>query len=65
LNAGGSATGADCSGAFQFDFKTYLQSGADPTLIVGSEVFLQCWARDPASFSTTSLSNGLRFLINP
>jgi hypothetical protein len=65
LNAGGSATGADCSGVFQLDFKTYLQSGADPTLVAGSEVFLQCWARDPASPSTTSLSNAVRFLVNP
>jgi hypothetical protein len=65
INAGGSASGADCSGVLQFDFKTHLQSGADATLVAGSEVFLQCWSRDPASASTTSLSNAVRFLVNP
>jgi hypothetical protein len=42
-----------------YDFKTYLQSGADHSLAAGAEVFLQCWSRDPASASTTSLSNAL------
>jgi hypothetical protein len=56
---------ADCTACSRSDFKTYLQSGVDPTLVAGSEVFLQCWARDPASPSTTSLSNAVRFLVNP
>jgi hypothetical protein len=64
-NSGGSASGSDCTGAFSFDFNARIQSGVDPTLVVGSEVFNQYWSRDPASPSSTSLSNGLRFLINP
>ena len=37
----------------------------DPTLVVGAEVFCQQWSRDAASPSATSLSNALRFLVNP
>lgn len=65
MNTGGNTSGPDCSGQFIYDFKTYLQSGADHTLAAGAEVFLQCWSRDPASPSTTSLSNAVRFLVNP
>jgi hypothetical protein len=64
-SSGGSATGTDCTGVFSYDFGARIHSGADPTLVVGAEVFLQCWSRDPASASTTSLSNALRFVINP
>lgn len=64
-SSGGSATGVDCTGAFQYDFNAHIQSGFDPGLVVGEEVFVQTWSRDSASPSTTSLSNALRFLINP
>jgi hypothetical protein len=64
-NSGGSSSGADCSGVLSIDFNARIQSGVDPTLVAGAEVFGQYWSRDPASPSTTSLSNGLRFLIRP
>jgi len=64
-NSGGSASGSDCTGTFGFDFNARIQSGVDPTLVAGAEVFAQYWSRDPASSSTTSLSNALRFLVNP
>jgi hypothetical protein len=65
LSSGGSASGADCSGAFSLDFNVEIAGGGDPTLVAGSEVFAQFWSRDPASASTTSLSNALRFVIAP
>jgi hypothetical protein len=65
LSSGGSASGADCSGVFTYDFGARIHSGIDPTLVAGAEIFVQCWSRDSASSSTTSLSNALRFLINP
>jgi hypothetical protein len=65
LASGGSTSGVDCSGALAWSFNAHVQSGADPTLVPGAQVFVQCWSRDPASASTTSLSNALRFLINP
>ena len=64
-NSGGSACGVDCSGTYSLDFNAHIASGIDPTLVVGSEVYAQYWPRDPASQSTTSLSNALRFVVNP
>ena len=64
-NSGGSASGADCTGSFSFDFNARIQSGVDPTLVAGAEVFSQYWSRDSQSPSGTSLSNAERFLINP
>jgi hypothetical protein len=63
--SGGSANGADCTGVFSFDFNALIASGADASLVAGSAVHAQYWSRDPASPSTTSLSNALRFVINP
>jgi hypothetical protein len=64
-NSGGNSTGSDCSGTFSFDFSTLFQGGTDPTLVAGAEVFCQYWSRDVQSPSGTSLSNALRFVINP
>ena len=64
-NSGGSASGADCTGAYSFDFNARIQSAVDPTLTAGAEVFAQYWSRDPLSATTTSLSDALRFVINP
>ena len=65
LSSGGSASGTDCSGSFSYDFGARIHSGVDASLVAGAEVFVQCWSRDSASPSTTSLSNALRFVINP
>ena len=64
-DSGGSASGTDCTGSITFDVNARIQSGLDPTLVVGAEMFCQCWARDPASPSQTSLSNGVRLVVNP
>jgi hypothetical protein len=63
--SGGSTSGVDCTGVFTWDFGARIQNGVDPALVAGAEVFVQCWSRDSASPSTTSLSNGRRFYINP
>jgi hypothetical protein len=47
------------------DFNARIQSGIDASLIAGAEAFTQYWSRDPQSPSATSLSNALRFVINP
>jgi hypothetical protein len=64
-SSGGSASGNDCTGQFHYDFNARIQSGVDPALTVGQEVFCQYWSRDPAIASTTNLSNGLYFVVNP
>jgi len=65
LASGGSASGVDCSGVFAYDFNARIDSGVDASLVSGAQVNLQCWSRDSASPSTTSLSNAVRFFINP
>jgi hypothetical protein len=65
-SSGGSAPPAnDCSGVLTLDFNARIQSGVDPLLVAGEEVFAQYWSRDPADASTTNLSNALAFYINP
>ena len=65
LASGGSTSGSDCSGVLACDFNARIDSGVDATLVSGAQIYIQCWSRDPASPSTTSLSNGLHFMINP
>ena len=67
-NSGGSASPAsDCSGSYSYDFEARIQSGQDPALTAGANVFAQYWFRDPqdpAGFGT-GLSNALRLQICP
>lgn len=64
-NSGGN-TGA-CDGTLSVDWNAFTHSG--PVLGVpfqgGTTVWSQAWYRDPASSATTSLSNGLRFVVGP
>jgi hypothetical protein len=64
-NSGGSASGADCSGQFAFDFNSYIASNIDPALVAIALVDAQWWSRDPQSPSTTNLTDALEFLIPP
>jgi hypothetical protein len=54
-----------CSGSLALDFNAWIASGADPSLGAGSAVWMQAWSRDPASPSTTSVSDALRFEVCP
>ncbi len=62
-NSGGSASGADCTGVFSFDFNAYIASGADALLVVGQQVNAQFWSRDPQDVFTTNLTNAVQFAI--
>lgn len=64
-NSGGSLGASDCTGNYSFDFNARIQSGIDPSLVVGAEIFTQYRARDPQALNSSSLSNGLRFVVNP
>lgn len=64
-NSGGAASGSSCTGAFQYEFNAWIQSGADPALVAGADLYVQFWYRDPASPSTTGLSNALRTQVQP
>lgn len=64
LNAGGSPSGDDCTGAVTYDFNAYIALGLDPGLALGAVVHTQYWSRDPgAPPSNTNLSNALEFCI--
>ncbi len=62
-----SAGGAPCSGTFAFDFKAWIQGGADPLLVAGAEVFAQYWYRDPSDplGFMVGLSDAVHFSIAP
>ncbi len=63
--SGGNAGPPDCSGAYALDFNAWIQSGTDPSLVAGRAVFVQHWYRDPASTTTSALSDGGQFTIQP
>lgn len=60
-SSGGNAGANDCSGSYSFDFNALIRSGAHPDLDPGVLVNAQYWYRDPASQSTTGLTNAIEF----
>lgn len=60
-NSGGAAGADDCSGAYLFAF-THAYA-ASRNLSAGATLYMQCWQRDPASPSSTGLSNALQFTL--
>lgn len=64
-DSAGNPPPVDCSGLYSFDFNQFLRSGADPLLVPGAAVFAQYWSRDPASNSTTGLTNAVSFVVCP
>lgn len=64
-DSGGNAPPNDCSGTYELDFKARIQSGIDPGLSAGTTIYCQFWSRDPASGSTTGLTDAVRFTIQP
>ena len=64
-SAGPACGTATNSGSLVTDFNVRIASGIDPNLVAGAFVGIQSWFRDPASPSTTGLSNALNFTICP
>lgn len=62
-SAGGN--GNACSGAYAFDFQTLIQSGNDPLLVAGSEVWAQFWHRDTPDPFGVGLTDALAFAVWP
>jgi hypothetical protein len=63
--SGGNGGADDCSGSYSYDFNARIQSGVDPLLTVGEQVFAQYWYRDPASSAGTGLTDAAQFTIQP
>ncbi|HVS11400.1 MAG TPA: hypothetical protein VMS76_16130 [Planctomycetota bacterium] len=64
VQASGGAAGS-CSGSYSFDFNVWIAGGSDPALVAGAQAWAQYWSRDPASPSTTNLTDALEFTIAP
>jgi hypothetical protein len=64
-SSGGSASGNDCTGAFDVDFNTRIASAVDPALTAGREVWAQYWMRDGGALNGTHMSNAIFFAIGP
>jgi hypothetical protein len=63
--SGGSATGADCTGAFAIDFNSVIRSGLNQSLVVGATVCAQYIYRDNPSPLGLGLTDAVRFQIRP
>jgi hypothetical protein len=54
-----------CSGSLGIDFNAWVASGVDPALVAGAQFWAQWWYRDPASPSTTGLTDALEATLCP
>jgi hypothetical protein len=55
-----------CQGSLAYTLQEFLDHPAGgASLVAGTLVHAQTWFRDPATTSTTGLSNGVRFLVCP
>jgi hypothetical protein len=62
-NSGGNTGPADCSGTYAFDFNARVQSGVDPALVPGVEVWAQYYSRDPGDPFAVGLTDSVVFTI--
>ncbi len=58
-------TGGTCTGVFTEDLNAYIASGADPALVAGATIWIQCWSRDPGDAFTDSLSDAVKAVVCP
>ncbi len=63
--SGGTSSPHQCTGHFTIDFNARIQSGIDPTLQAGVEVYGQYWFRDPPDTFGVGLSDAIHFTIAP
>jgi Tol biopolymer transport system component len=67
VSSGGSTGTVDCSGSLALDFNSYVASGVDPKLVLGTRVWVQGWSRDPGfePEQNSSLTNALEWTLLP
>ena len=64
VTSGGNAPD-DCTGVLRFDFTSWLSSGSDPLLVLGTPVYAQFWYRDPDDAVGIGLSDAVAFEVCP
>jgi hypothetical protein len=62
-SSGGNPTGDDCSGQYAFAWSAVYMSTNG--LTAGDDVYCEFWSRDPASASTTGLTDAVHFRVCP
>jgi hypothetical protein len=62
-NSGGNAGPPDCSGTYSFNFNALVQSGLNPALAPGVQVWAQYYSRDPGDPFTVGLTDAVVFTI--
>jgi len=62
-NSGGNVGPTDCSGTYSLDFNARVQSGIDPALVPGVEVWAQYYSRDPGDPYMVGLTDAVTFII--
>lgn len=65
LQSSGSCSAGPCGGSYRFDFNEYVMDNLATAPDPGQSVWAQYWSRDPASPSTTSLTNAVAFTMCP
>lgn len=57
----------DCSGFLSRDFNTWIQTGGDPLLVAGREIWAQLYSRDPGfpPPNNVNLTEAINFLVLP
>ncbi|QDV05391.1 hypothetical protein Poly30_08880 [Planctomycetes bacterium Poly30] len=63
--SGGSPLGGPCTGRFEVDLRAYLQSGADPAIVAGSNVIGHLWYRYAAAPGNARFSDGIQLPVCP
>ena len=61
--SGGNPPPNDCSGTYSFDFNARVQSGVDPALVPGRQVWAQYYSRDPGDPFLVGLTDAVTFTI--
>jgi len=69
-SSGGSVGGDDCTGVHSFDMNAFASgtlggSPAPELSAVGRTIHCQQWSRDPGAIAGSSLSGGLRYVVQP
>jgi len=64
-NSGGDPPPINCSGAFSFDFNSFMSSSSDPQLGAGVTVYGQFWFRSPGDPGNSAMSQAAAFTIQP
>ena len=54
-----------CDGMLVEDLNEYIFRAYDPALVLGTQVWIQCWARDPGDVLGDSLSNAVTSTLCP